>query len=142
MDDITALEFEHHALALADADHRFFRQRLFKSETCDIICFDVADDPAHATVAVQASTVQRGNAEIVELPRRDAHLRAVRPDGSDDFAVVTEVDVGPGFDFSGTGSTIIATTQSGEALLISFPSGQIESLPQLGRIASVAFFGR
>ena len=68
-------------------------------------------------------------------------LRAVRPDGTDGFTLVSSVDVGFGFDFSPDGSSIVATTQAGDPILIDFPSGSIQSQPGLGRIGSVAWFG-
>lgn len=68
-------------------------------------------------------------------------LKAVRPDGTDRFTVVSTTDVGHGFDFSPDGSSIVGTTQAGDGILIQFPSGAIQSLPGLGQIGSVAWFG-
>lgn len=68
-------------------------------------------------------------------------LRAIRPDGTGGFQVVPELDVGHGFDFSPDGNYIVGTTQSGEGILISFPSGNVEYLTGLGTIGSIAIFG-
>jgi hypothetical protein len=68
-------------------------------------------------------------------------LRAIRPDGTGGFTVLPGVDVGHGFDFSPDGNYIVATTQTGAPILISFPSGNVQNLPGLGTIGSVAMFG-
>jgi hypothetical protein len=68
-------------------------------------------------------------------------LRAIRPDGTGDFALVTSTDVGHTFDFSPDGSFLVSTTQSGEPIRISFPAGQVSPLPGLPAIGSIAWVG-
>jgi len=72
----------------------------------------------------------------------DGDLRAVRPDGTDDFQLTTGLQLGPGFDVSPDGSEVIApyANESG-AVRIAFPSGTVETLPGLGAVRALAWVG-
>jgi hypothetical protein len=69
-------------------------------------------------------------------------LRAVRPDGTGDFAIAPGTQTGSGFDISPNGDYIIAASRdSSRGFLISFPGGIVQELPALGSVASMAWYG-
>jgi len=67
-------------------------------------------------------------------------LHAVRPDGTGDFLIAPGLYTAPGFDISPDGSHIIAADYT-KGLLISFPDGVVQDLPDLGAVRSTAFYG-
>lgn len=69
-------------------------------------------------------------------------LRAVRPDGTGDFALTSGIQVASGFDISPLGDQIIAAREDGTgAVLIDFPSGTVHAVPGSGSVGSMAWYG-
>ncbi|MEX2048975.1 MAG: IPT/TIG domain-containing protein [Gemmatimonadota bacterium] len=71
----------------------------------------------------------------------DRQLRAIRPDGTNDFSVTSGPQVAAGFDVSPSGDYIIAAREDGSsAVLIEFPSGRQFPL-NTGAVGSMAWYG-
>lgn len=67
----------------------------------------------------------------------EGRLRIVRADGSEILDPAPEAVFGPAFDWLPDGEHIVATTPTGDGVLLSVPLGKVDPLPGLGQIATI-----